>query len=189
MTKNNLGLLLICVLAIVIRLLPHAANVAPFTALALISGYYFRSKIGFLIPILASIVTDAYVGFYPILGWVYASYALIFFSAFVVKKSDKLSFKTAIPLALFSCVLFFLITNIGVWLTSSMYAPTPQGLVDCFIKALPFFRNSLIGDMYYTVVFIVLKTFVFPSFFLNQLTRGYFRIKLMHHPHFPAEFL
>jgi len=54
--------------------------------------------------------------------------------------------------ALTSSVLFFVLTNFGVWLVSDLYPRTAAGLVGCYIAAIPFFRNTLAGNAFYTLV-------------------------------------
>jgi hypothetical protein len=58
-------------------------------------------------------------------------------------------------------VLFFLITNFGVWLTDGLYPRTLDGLVICYAAAIPFFRHTLAGDAVYTIV-------LFGGFMLMQ---------------------
>jgi hypothetical protein len=54
--------------------------------------------------------------------------------------------------ALASSVLFFITTNLGVWAFEGMYPKTAEGLIACYTAALPFFRNTLEGDLFYTLV-------------------------------------
>jgi hypothetical protein len=39
--------------------------------------------------------------------------------------------------------VFFVLSNLGVWLMSGMYPLTSAGLVECFVMALPFLQNSV----------------------------------------------
>lgn len=55
--------------------------------------------------------------------------------------------------ALALSILFFLITNFGVWAPPNNWYPhTLEGLIQSYTLALPFFRNTLIGDLGYTIV-------------------------------------
>ena len=56
--------------------------------------------------------------------------------------------------------IFFFITNLGVFIFQTMYPKNPAGLVECFVMALPFFRNTLAGDLFYTAVFFVVFAFL-----------------------------
>jgi hypothetical protein len=49
-------------------------------------------------------------------------------------------------------VSFFLITNFGVWAAGAMYPRTGAGLAACFVAALPFFRETLLGDLAYSAI-------------------------------------
>jgi hypothetical protein len=68
-------------------------------------------------------------------------------------KSHK-KFLPVLGTALLSSILFFVITNFGVWLTGGgwFYPRTWQGLVECYVMAIPFFRNTLAGDLVFTGV-------------------------------------
>jgi len=57
----------------------------------------------------------------------------------------------AAPLAALA-LLFFALSNFGVWLGSGMYPRSLAGLAECYAAALPFFQNSLAGDLFYTVL-------------------------------------
>jgi len=46
-------------------------------------------------------------------------------------------------------VVFFLVSNVGVWAGWKMYPASVAGLIDCYVAALPFFRNTVIGDLIY----------------------------------------
>jgi uncharacterized protein DUF6580 len=54
--------------------------------------------------------------------------------------------------ALASSVLFFLVTNFGVWALESLYPKTIAGLVACYVAAIPFFENQIQGDLFYTLL-------------------------------------
>ena len=54
--------------------------------------------------------------------------------------------------AMTSSALFFLVTNFGVWAFGSLYPMTWDGLIACYVAAVPFFRNTLQGDLFYTLV-------------------------------------
>lgn len=58
--------------------------------------------------------------------------------------------------ALAASLSFFLLSNFAVWVVWEMYPKTPAGLLACYVAALPFFRHSLAGDLFFTVVFFSL---------------------------------
>lgn len=133
------------------RLLPHPPNFAPIGAIALFSGAYIgRSWLAFAIPLTALVLSDALLGFYSHMEIVYTSFALV-----VVLGQLALSRKSPLRVgaaALASSVLFFIITNFGEWLYSGTYRHTPDGLVTCYVAAIPFFQTTLAGDLFYSAL-------------------------------------
>ncbi len=142
------GLILI---GIISRLLPHPANFAPISALALFSGAYLSRKNAIIIPLAAMFISDIFLGFHVTMPYVYASFALIALFGYLLKK--KTSFINITALSLSGSFLFFLITNFGVWLSAGMYPHTIPGLTQCFTLAIPFYRNTILGDLVYSGAF------------------------------------
>ncbi len=148
----------IVIAAAAMRLVPHPPNVTPIAAMALFGGAYFSSRAAaFMVPLAAMYLGDLVLGFFVYdFGWfhaalpfVYGSFALtVCLGLWVRGRRSPLRIGFAV---LTGSVLFFLITNFGVWLTGSLYPRTVEGLVACYVAAIPFFRNTLLGDMIYTV--------------------------------------
>lgn len=135
-------------LAVLSRLLPHAPNVAPITALALFSGVYLDKRHAFLIPMAALLVSDFIIGFYAGMEWVYGSFLAIGLIGLWLRKHPGV-FST-IGATITGSVLFFVVTNFGVWISSpGMYPHTLEGFGMCYMAAIPFFRNTLLGDVAY----------------------------------------
>lgn len=136
-----------------LRLVPHAPNFTPIVAIALFGGVYFSKKIAVVLPVLAMLVSDVFIGFYDfkIMAAVYGSFVLCAILGFWLKNHKK--WNTIAGAAILSSVLFFVVTNFAVWAFSPWYAKTFSGIAQCFVMALPFFRNSLLGDIFYTGVF------------------------------------
>ncbi len=130
------------------RLLPHPPNFTPIAAIALSSAVYLDKRYAFIIPLTAMLISDAIIGFHDGMVWVYGSFVLIGLIGLWLR-----SHKSPLPIlgaALVSSVLFFIITNFGVWLMGTMYPKTAEGLLACYIAAIPFFQNTLVGDVAYT---------------------------------------
>lgn len=151
--KKILGIIGILIACIIIRLIPHAANVAPMTALALFSGYAVSSRWGVLLAPLATFITDIIIGFYDVrvMAVVYGSYALIALSALALQ-AGKNSIR-AITATFAGSLIFFTLTNFAVWAFGVWYAKSPAGLLSAYVNGLPFLRNSLLGDMGYGALF------------------------------------
>ncbi|PIY71128.1 hypothetical protein COY88_01915, partial [Candidatus Roizmanbacteria bacterium CG_4_10_14_0_8_um_filter_35_28] len=147
---RNSSIFLIILLAVVARLIPHPPNFAPIAGLALFSGSHFKKKTALLIPLAAMFVSDLFLGLHLVIPFVYLSFIL---TTFIGSKLKSLKFSNLLLASLGSSVLFFLITNFGVWLMFSMYPKTLEGLVQCYTMAVPFFRNTLLGDLFYTFSF------------------------------------
>ena len=138
-------------LAVISRLIPHPPNIAPITGLALFSGARLNKKAGFIIPISAMVLSDIFLGFHQTIPFVYGSFILIsFIGSFFLKKNGALQL---LLVSLFSSVLFFVVTNFGVWATSGMYIKDINGLLTTYIMGLPFFKNTLFGDLFYSIFF------------------------------------
>jgi hypothetical protein len=135
-------------LAALSRLLPHLPNVAPITALALFGGVYLDRKHTFIVPIAAMLVSDYFIGFHSTIAWVYATFIAIGFIGLWLRKHRGVG--TTIAASIAGSILFFLVTNFGVWLMSlQTYPHNFPGLIECYVAAIPFFRNTLLGDLVY----------------------------------------
>lgn len=135
--------------AAILRLLPHIPNFAPITALGLFGGTYLNKKAALLVPLLAMLISDYFIGFYhfPIMASVYLSFAMSGLLGVWLKKRKSLA--NTVGVTLLASIQFYLITNFAVWAAGTMYPPTASGLLASYINALPFFRNTLLGDFFY----------------------------------------
>ena len=139
--NRQLVLLLFVVFAVLLRLIPHPPNFAPITALALFSSTTFRNKIvGTLIPLLVMGISDLYLGFYSISLWVYLSFVIISSLGIFWKQVKTKNI-------LISSIVFFIVTNFGVWLLG--YPKTIDGLLLCYTMAIPFFGYSILSDLFF----------------------------------------
>jgi hypothetical protein len=141
------------------RLLPHPPNVTPIVAIALFGGACLRNKkLAFLLPLAAMLLSDLALGFAiyggNILRWsqlvVYACIAAIAGIGFLLQ--DRRSVARVVSAGLASSILFFIVTNFAVWAGDSLYPKNWSGLVTCYTAAIPFFRNSILGDAFFGVL-------------------------------------
>lgn len=157
--------------SVMLRILPHIPNVAPITGLALFSGATLKSKKSLLIPLFVMFLSDIFLGFHSTIIFVYGSFFLIAIIGRFIK--NKAGFINLSLVSFFSSVLFFLITNFGVWLTSTMYVKNIDGLISAYTLGIPFFRNTLIGDFVYSMMFFYgYQIFLFFSSKLVLLYRN-----------------
>ena len=146
LSKKEKVLFSFVLIAALMRLVPHPPNFAPITAMSLFAGAYFtRKQLAFIVPLLAMLISDLFLGFYTISIFVYLSFALI---TWMGQQKNRVTPK----LVLLGSVLFFLISNLGVWLL--YYPKTIDGLLTCFTLAIPFFATSLMGDIFYSIVLV-----------------------------------
>lgn len=143
-----LGLMLLVALS---RLLPHPPNFTPVIALALFAGAAFGSRSVAIVATLgAMFLSDMILGWHSSLLAVYGALAVV---ALIGSRIDIGSrWGSIVGHGLLGSVVFFVLSNLAVWLGSGLYAPTVAGLVECYVMAIPFFGNSLAG----TAVFGVL---------------------------------
>jgi len=147
-----IGLIFILI-GVGLRLLPHPPNFAPIAAIALFGGVYFSRKIALILPMAAMIISDIFIGYYEfsLMAFVYGSFLLCVVLGFWLKKHKK--WYTVGGSAILSAILFFLITNFAVWAFTPWYTKTIFGLIQCYLMALPFFKNTLLGDLFYVTAF------------------------------------
>ena len=147
-------IVLLIFLGFTARLFPHAPNFAPIGALALFSGLYLPRKWAFVLPLFIMFLSDLVIGFYnpAIMLSVYGSFVIIAGIGLLVKR--KKQFSTVLLGTLSGSILFFLITNAAVWAFGTMYPHSTYGLLQSYTMAIPFFKNSLLGDLFYTGVLV-----------------------------------
>src|SRR5258706_1851062 len=142
---------IIIIFAVVLRLLPHPPNVAPIAAMALFGGAYLNKRYAIIVPLVAMFISDIFLGLHDTMIFVYGSFFLIGLIGLWLRTHKR--FKFVIAASLFSSILFFIVTNFGVWMMGSIYPQTFVGLISCYTLAIPFFRNTVIGDLFYVGVF------------------------------------
>jgi hypothetical protein len=137
--------------AAALRLVPHPPNFTPIGAMALFSGAYLgRRGAALVAPLAALFLSDLVLGFYHGMGTVYFSVALIVvLGSLALRRTSPLRVGIA---AVSSSVLFFVVTNLGMWLFSGFYPQTLAGLEACYVAAIPFFQNTLAGDLFYATL-------------------------------------
>jgi len=156
MTANNsriLALLSAILAAAALRLVPHPPNFTPIGAMALFSGAYLGRRtivIAFAAPLTAMLLSDAILGFYSGFWITYlAVAAIVLIGSLALASRSVLRIGLA---ALAGSIMFFLVSNFGTWALSGMYAHTLAGLAACYVAAVPFFQNTVAGDLFYATL-------------------------------------
>src|SRR4030067_143194 len=143
---------LIIGLAMAARLVPHIPNFTPIAAMALFGGSYLNRRYAILVPLLALFLSDLFIGLYSpvVMVSVYGSFVLTGLMGLWLKK--RKSAGNVVLTAMGASIFFFLVTNFAVW-AAGAYARDLSGLVQSYIAGVPFFRGTLLGDLFYTGVF------------------------------------
>jgi len=161
--KYTFPISLILILALA-RLIPHPPNFTPIIAVAIMSGFFFKNiylSLGTLL--IAMLLADAFIGFYNNILFVYLSLLLIAFIFYKISK--KINFKNLFIYSFGSSIIFFVISNFGVWALGSPavnnipYEKSIEGLIQCYILAIPFFGNTFLS----TVIFAYPAIYIFKS--------------------------
>ena len=135
--------------AAALRLVPHPPNFAPIAAMALFSGAQLgRRPLAFLAPLGAMILSDMVLGFHSGVPFVYGSVALIVLIGWLAL--SRIYVLRVEGAAIDISFLLLLITNFGTWLLSGMYPLSASGLAACYVAAIPFFQNTVAGDLFYS---------------------------------------
>ena len=157
-------IVLLIFLAAMSRLLPHPPNFAPVCAMALLGAAYFTQRYwAFIIPIVSMWISDlilnnvvygqnfdGFVWFYTGSLFTYGAFALIVLLGMFTLKNVRIP--TLFASALGASVIFFIVSNFGVWFLGGMYPKDLGGLMACYAAGIPFFHNAVLGDLFYTTV-------------------------------------
>jgi len=166
-TKTLLITTILIVAAATTRLFPHAPNFSPVYAIALISGLFISNKkLAFAVPIATMLLSDLFLGFYPSVMFVYFAMALTTCLGMIAKSNKTLPQVASFSIA--SGLLFFIITNFGVWAAESWYPKTMTGLFMSYEEGLPFLRWTIVSSLLYSILLFKLIDF-FISKFENEV--------------------
>ena len=142
---------------VLMRLLPHPANLAPVGAIALFGGAVLPRKLAWWLPVAIMVLSDLVIGTYHGIVFTWAGFLLVGLYGMSLRRMHGLP-RVVIGVA-GSSVIFFLVSNFGVWAQGQLYVHTWAGLVQCYTLALPFFRNTFIGDALYASLLFGLYAF------------------------------
>ena len=161
--KEIFPISLILILALA-RLIPHPPNFTPIIAVAIMSGYFFKNlNLSFIVLLISMLFADMFIGFYENVIFVYASLLLITYIFY--KLSNKINFKNLFIYGFAGSLIFFIVSNFGVWLLGSpglndiAYEKSLSGLVECYILAIPFFGNTFLS----TLIFAYPAMYIYKS--------------------------
>lgn len=146
---------LMLVVGIFSRWVPHPPDFAPILAIALFAGFVLPAPLALVMPIATMFLGDLYLGFHDMMWVVYLSLIPMVWLGSRLPKPSKYS-STWLQwgfYGLLASVLFFVTTNLYMWWYSGQYAHTADGLVSCFVLAIPFFHNSVLSTWVFMAAF------------------------------------
>ena len=148
--KNHLLIIGFILLGISTRIIPHPPNFTALGAIALFGGAFFKEKkLAFIVPITIMILSDLILGYKLVLS-VYIGFLIMVCIGFYLQiNQNKVRIINA---ALIGSLIFFIITNFSVFLTSSLYPKNIIGLIECYTLAIPFFINTLLANIIYSTI-------------------------------------
>ncbi len=151
------------ILGAVIRVLSYNSgyaffppNFAPIAAMALFGGYYLPRRQAFIIPLLAMFISDLFIGFYnpATMVSVYGSFVLVTLIGIYAKTHKGWGYIAGGTVL--GSFLFYLITNFAVWIDpGTSYTKDLTGLINCYVSAIPFYKYTLAGDLFYSAFFFL----------------------------------
>lgn len=156
MTSNKKiagGLLSLICFLVASRVIPHPPNFTPVLAVAIFAPYFARELVvAVAIPLVAMVLADLIIGLHSFMIWVYSAVAVCVVISHYLRQTGSHMVRIG-SLAFGSCLIFFLVTNFGVWLGSDFYPQTAEGLIACYVAALPFFGNTLVSTVAFSGLF------------------------------------
>ena len=144
------------ILLIMSRLITDIPNFTPTIALVIFTGYFIKNRYTVLLIILISQgISDFYIGLHDSMLFIYFSFLLIaFISPLVIK---KLNLSSVITASLIGPVIFFIISNFGVWYSMNIYSNDMRGLIECYLAGVPFFDETLISTLLFSITIYVIN--------------------------------
>ena len=149
------------------------SNLAPVAAIALCGAAYFPAKLKFSVPLGALFISDLVLNYYygaslldPHIAGRYLALVLVGFIGLLLQ--DRASLKTLLPASIVGSIIFYVITIVFSWLSDPGYIKNFAGLIQALTVGLPqysatpawmFFRNSLLSDLFFTLLFVVCMGF------------------------------
>lgn len=151
MTKRWLWIAVLLGVGVVSRWIPHPPNFSPLMAIALFAGFVLPGPLALILPVAAMFVGDMLLGFHDSMWVVYLSFLPMVWLGTLMPEPSRhpRSWLTWGFYGLLASTLFFVTTNLAVWWGGTLYPRTQDGLISCFVLAIPFFHNSVLSTWIY----------------------------------------
>ncbi len=167
MTGRAFTVFILIIVAVFSRLIPHPWNLTAVGSVALFAGAYLRPRsLALAVPLLGFLITDLILGVHNTMFFTYGAVALC--SVLGILFLQKPRPASVLGMSLASSLIFFTLSNFGVWLVGGLYPMTLQGLLNCFVMALPFAQGQILGDLLHSAILfgsyaVLVKRFKSPS--------------------------
>ncbi len=148
MKNRNILIIIIILIGAFSRIIPHPPNFTAIGAISILGGVYFgKNYLAFFVPIISMLISDFLLGFNMAFS-VYISFLIMIPLGIGIK--NKLSNLSVIKTSIYASIIFFLITNFSVWIFSTVYPNNIYGLLICYYAGIPFFFNTLLGNIFFS---------------------------------------
>lgn len=155
------------VAGVILRLIPHTANFAPIGAIAFFGGAVLPLRYAWWLPAAIMVVSDLVIGLHDTIAFTWLGFTLVGLLGVLFQGVNK--WWRAPVGAIAGAIIFYVVSNFGVWMVGNMYPHTLPGLIDCYVAAIPFFRTSLTADLLYSIIlFSAFALAVRPSAILTS---------------------
>ena len=160
--------LVLLVLGIVSRLLVHAPNFTPVMAIALFSAVYLERKYAVILPLVLMMLSDLILGMYDGIFFTWLAVLAVAYVGLWVRGHKSVT--TILGGGFAASLIFFVVSNLGVW-ASGYYGYSWQGLGQCYVAAIPFYRDTLTSTLIYSAVLFGIYEFIFSRVQETRLAR------------------
>lgn len=139
------------VIGILSRFMFHLPNFTPIIAIAMFAGALLPRKQAVIVPLALYVISDFMLGLHGLVLFTWGSMGVIGLISLYNRKHKTV--KSVVAVSFISALFFYIITNFGVWYAYPTYSKTMAGLVECYVAAIPYFRNTLISTFLYLGAF------------------------------------
>ena len=145
--RNNFFSISLIFVLTLSRLIPHPPNFTPIISVAILSSFFFKNiNLSISVILIYMFISDLLIGFHNYFFFTYIPLVVIA----IVFKEKILKYKNILIYSVIGVIIFYLISNFGVWFLGKNYENNIHGLISCYIAGLPFLKNSLISTIFYT---------------------------------------
>ncbi len=170
---NKFAFIVVSIITLIaFRLLPHLPNMSPLLSVSLFSGLMFdKPWAKCIVPFVALIITDLILGAYASLPYTYFAIGVIILLGSQFRNHTRLM--PLLKASLGASMLFYLISNFGVWAHSAIYSKSISDLAACYVAGIPFLQNTLVSTLFFSSLFYI-------TLMLFNRVEGYLAIVLQH---------